>query len=168
MQIRLTPYGMDAWTRGLQQAPEMAQREMLAAVAEAVNLLESDVTGRYPVASGLTRQDIKGDYFSTPAGVLGVVGIASPVGAFVELGTRPHWAPIAPLVHWVETVLGITGVETFGIAKAIQRKIAREGTKARPLFAEALARHEAAMVRMFEDAAGRIAQHLAQPPGAPA
>lgn len=168
MRFSLTPYGLDAWTRGLQQAPEMAQREMLAAATEAVLLLQTDVKGNYPVVSGSTRDSISYDAFSTPAGVLGVVGSSAPVAGWIETGTRPHWAPIEPLVHWVEQALGVTGKETFGVAKAIQRKIALEGTKARPLFAEALARHEAALVRMFEDAAGRIAQQLAQPPGAPA
>lgn len=160
MQFRLTPYGMDAWTRGLQQAPETAQREMLVAMTEATMLLESDVKGRYPHSTGLTRASVSSDAFSTPAGVLGVVGSANPVAAFVELGTKPHWAPLWPLAEWVERVLGITGSEQLGVAKAIQRKIARQGTKPNPLFADALDRHQAAIGRMFEDAAGRIAAQL--------
>jgi len=54
----------------------------------------------------------------------------APYAAFVEVGTRPHWMPIAPLLQWVEVKLGVTDErEAYGIAKAIQAKIAREGTK---------------------------------------
>lgn len=91
MQIRLTPYGLDAWQRGLREAPKMAQREMLAAMEEATMLLEQDVKtlGHYPRDTGLTQDGIsRAVSFSQPVGVLGVVGSASPVAAFLEFGTK--------------------------------------------------------------------------------
>lgn len=132
MQIRLTPYGMDAWTRGLQQAPEMAQREMRKAMAEAVMKLEGDLKkrGHYPYRTGTTQKSIAGVQLFQPVGVLGMVGSPAPVAAFLEYGTRRM--------------------------------------KARPSFPAALERHKHAIELMFEDAASRIAQQLAQPPGAQA
>lgn len=170
MKISLTPYGLDALERGFRQAPAVARRELLAAMREATLLLEADVVGRYSEPgpkgakhTGATRASIASDAFATPAGVLGVVGSASPVAAFIELGTRgaPRgWPPLEPLLQWVHDVLGLGGEEAEGAARGIQRKIHARGTPARPFFAQALEKNEAAVGRMFEDAAGRIAAQL--------
>lgn len=92
------------------------------------------------------------------------IGVGSPLwfgaggyGEYTELGTKPHWAPLAPLVRWVEQkiqphVLAV-GVDfssgkamptrkgtkkltgdarrraIYAIARAIQIKIAEKGTE---------------------------------------
>ena len=44
-------------------------------------------------------------------------------------GRRPGtFAPIAPLIKWVEVKLGLTGREAIGVAYAINHKIKNEGT----------------------------------------
>lgn len=166
MRIKFTPYGLAALQQAFRDSPDVARRELLAAATEAVNLLESDVKGNYPHHIGLTRASITSDAFSTPAGVLGVVGSAAPVAAFIELGTKPHMPPWWPIHQWVEDKLGLRGKEAGRATRGIQLKIARQGTKPRPLFAEAAARHEAAIGRMFEDAAGRVAAQLGGQGGA--
>ncbi|MDO9093413.1 MAG: hypothetical protein Q8R98_21955 [Rubrivivax sp.] len=166
MRSTFTPYGLAALQRGFHESPDYTRRELLAAATEAVNLLESDVKGNYPRHTGLTSASITSDAFSTPAGVLGVVGSAAPVAVFTELGTRPHTPPLEPLLLWVRDVLGKTGDEGYAAARGIQRKIRARGTKANPKFAQAAQRHEGAIVRMFEGAAGRVAAHLAGPGGA--
>lgn len=123
MQLSLTPYGLDALQRGFARAPEMARAELRRAVEEAVVLLQADVTGpSYPVITGLTRASIGHQTINQPLGVSGFVGSASPVAAFIELGTRRM--------------------------------------RARPFFAQALERHQHAIARLVEDAAGRIAAQL--------
>lgn len=160
MRPKLTPYGLDALHRGMQQAPEVAQRELLAATWEAVKLLESDVVGSFPRASGVTRASVTGDAFAAPLGTVGLVGSANPVVAFVVLGTKPHTPPLEPLLLWVQQVLGKTGEEGFIAARGIQRKIRARGTPAQPIFQMALERHRAAINRMFEAAGGRVAAAL--------
>lgn len=77
------------------------------------------------------------------------VVIDAPHVAAVELGSRPHTPPLQPLIDWVKRhrkSFGITGKATkrnkgtgrfeaspeiVAIARAIQAKIAREGTKPR-------------------------------------
>lgn len=132
MQFTLTPYGLDAWQRGLRLAPETAKREMLVAVTEATLLLEADLKegppgSHYPYLTGTTMRSITPVAFSTPVGVLGLVGSPSPVAAFLALGTKYM--------------------------------------KARPSFPAALARQQSKVLRMFEDAAGRIAKRLGEMPG---
>ena len=54
----------------------------------------------------------------------------APYAAMVEVGSRPHWVPFGVLHRWVEIKLGITDpAEAYGVTKAIQQKIAREGTR---------------------------------------
>lgn len=71
----------------------------------------------------------------------------APHTGIVELGSRPHVPPLGPLIAWVKrhrAAFGIAGkgtarnkatgrfeasAEVVGIARAIQAKIAREGTK---------------------------------------
>lgn len=73
--------------------------------------------------------------------------IDAPHAATVELGSRPHMPPLQPLIDWVKrhrASFGIKGkgsvrnkstgrfeasAEVVAIARAIQRKIAREGTR---------------------------------------
>lgn len=73
--------------------------------------------------------------------------IDAPHAATVELGSRPHVAPLQPLIDWVKRHRGSFGIkgkgttrskasgrfeasaEVVAIARAIQAKIAREGTK---------------------------------------
>lgn len=54
----------------------------------------------------------------------------APYAVAVEVGSRPHWMPIEPLVKWVQVKLGISDQnEAYRVAGAIQKKIATEGTK---------------------------------------
>lgn len=160
MTPKLTPYGLDSLQRGLQQAPATAKAELLAAATEAVMLLESDVVGTFPHHTGVSRASIAGDAFSTPAGVLGLVGSSNPVVAFVELGTKPHTPPIEPLLQWVGDVLGLSGDEAFAAARGIQRKIRARGTPARKVFEQSLVRNLPRISGIFEAAGGRVAAAL--------
>jgi len=151
---------------GLQRAPEMTRRELMAAATEATMLLEREVKEKIPTgATGLTRQSVTSDVMSTPAGVLGVVGSSQPAALFVEEGTRPHMPPPAALQPWVRAVLGLDEQRAKSVAFAIALKIRARGTKAQRPFRRTLDENETQVVRMFEAAAERIAQQL---PGAPA
>lgn len=51
----------------------------------------------------------------------------------MEYGTSPHWVPIAPLKDWAKRKLG-----NEMIAYAVQKKISKLGTTAKPFFRPAL------------------------------
>lgn len=62
-----------------------------------------------------------------------VVTVGSPIwgsyGAFVEFGTRPHWAPIEPILTWVRNSMSVKAVGvSFESGKAVP---SRKGTKRR-------------------------------------
>ena len=92
------------------------------------------------------------------------VAVGSPLwaayGEYVEFGTKPHWAPIQPLITWIREkhlnrAIGVEfstgkarpsqrGTKRFkdgeleSLAYAIRAKIAREGTKKKLFVAKAL------------------------------
>jgi len=160
--LSISASGLDALERGWREAPGVTRRELLAAMTQGTLLVEREVKEGIPRgATGLTAASVSSDAFSTPAGVLGVVGSSQASASFVELGTKPHMPPVAALVPWVRAVLGVDAKRAPSVAFLIARKIARKGTPAQRPFALALARTEGQVLRMFEDAAGRIAAHLA-------
>lgn len=84
--------------------------------------------------------------------------IDAPHAMEVELGSRPHTPPLAPLVEWVRRHRLAFGMRAdargqeadfIAIARAIQRKIARDGTKPTYFVRNALPRLVAALVMEF-------------------
>jgi hypothetical protein len=157
----LSARALDVLQRGFDQAPALTNQVLMGAMTEATMLLEREVKEAIPRgATGLTAGSITSDIFSTPAGVLGVVGSSQPALLFVELGTKPHMPPVAALVPWVRSVLGLAEKEAKGVAFLIARKIARHGTKAQRPLARTLEANGAQVVRIFEDAADRLAGQI--------
>ena len=166
MRVQFTAYGLNALQRGFKEAPAVARAELLRAGQEAVLMLKSAIVGAFPHHSGVTSTSFSSSAFSTPMGVLGLVGSAAPVALFVELGTKPHTPPIQPLIQWVQDVLGKQGDEAFIAARGIQRKIRARGTPAKHVIRDTALRTEPAVVQIFEAAAQRVATHLAGSGGA--
>lgn len=159
--IEITAPGLAALQRGFEKAPVYTREALLAAMTDATQLLEREVKDAMPAVSGLTRASVTSDAFSTPAGVLGVVGSASVAAVAVELGTRPHMPPIEPLIGWVQEKLGVSAQDARSVAFAVAMKIKRHGTKAQHPFRNTLDRQGAALSRIFEGAAQAVASHLA-------
>lgn len=159
--IEITAPGLAALQRGFEKAPVYTREALLAAMTDATQLLEREVKDAMPAVSGLTRASVTSDAFSTPAGVLGVVGSASVAAVAVELGTRPHMPPIEPLIGWVQEKLGVSAQDARSVAFAVAMKIKKHGTKAQSPFRKTLDRQGAALSRIFEGAAQVVASHLA-------
>lgn len=159
--IQISAPGLVALRRGFEAAADYTQKQLLDGMSEAVALLEREAKDAMPAVSGLTRGSITSDTFSTPAGVLGVVGSASIAAAAVELGTRPHMPPVAPIARWVQEKLGVPADRAHGVAFAVARKISRVGTKAQRPFERTLRRQMGALTRIFEQRAQNVADHLA-------
>ena len=152
---------LDALRRGFDQAPEVTRRELLTAMTQGTLLVEREVKDGMPRVTGMTAASVASDAFTTPVGVIGTVGSSQPSASFLELGTKPHMPPVEALVPWVKAVLGVEPKRARSVAYLVARKIARKGTKAQKPFDKAIAATEGQVLRMFEDAAGRVAVHLA-------
>ena len=68
-----------------------------------------------------------------------VVGVDAPHAPFMEHGTRPHYPPEQPLAEWAyRKGLADSEEEAQQVARAICRKIAREGITPRHFLARAV------------------------------
>jgi len=145
------------------QAPELVAREMTAATTEAQLLLLREVKERTPTgATSALRESIHADApLRESERIMGIVGTSIAHAVPVELGTRPHFPPIAPLVDWVRAKLGITDDdEATGVAFSIARKIALRGTLAIGMFHRGLTARESDIQRIYAAATQRIATGL--------
>lgn len=162
--LYLSISGLDALRRGFEQAPDATRRELLGTMKHATLLVEREAKDRTPRVTGQTAASIASDAFSTPVGVIGTVGSSQAALTFVELGTKPHTVSAEgreALAEWAVKRLGVSKKEAPRVAFLIARKIARKGTKAQRPLADAIAATEGQVLRLFEDAAGRVAGLLA-------
>lgn len=112
----------------------------------AVNLIHGAVVENTPFAFGILRKSMFGEVLDVRGNIVGKIGTPSPYGAPVEFGTRPHWAPIEPLKLWAKRKL-----DDESLAYAVQRKIARVGTKGSFMFKMAFQSMKGRVRKLFKD-----------------
>lgn len=93
----------------------------------------------------------------TVKGLTGEVVAGAKHSIFIEEGTRPHWAPIAPLQAWAGRKLGDSG-----LGYAVQAKIAMKGTKAQPFMQPAVDKNMSKVEKIFEEVADDLVRILAK------
>lgn len=142
-------------------ARQILQQEIGQGVSTLLESMATLARSKTPVDRGLLRGAIftqvePGSGTVLVTGTLGV-GAQAPYAPYVEYGTAPHWAPIAPLKGWARRVLGDERA-----AYAIQRAIAARGTKAQPFlqpaFDAVLPRAQGALQAATDRAAQRLGQ----------
>lgn len=146
-------------------APEIAEQELLRACWESAFLLQRETVENTSVgASGgaglrasisAREPELMGD------AIIGAVATSVPYAVPVELGTKPHMPPIAPLAEWARAVLGVAPAEARAVAFRIARKIAKRGTRPQRMFGRAYDANLAQVERIFDAAGQRIAARLA-------
>ncbi|MBL3601297.1 MAG: hypothetical protein JMN25_15770 [gamma proteobacterium endosymbiont of Lamellibrachia anaximandri] len=158
-----------------EQSPELVRRELVAATDEALSILEREIKEKTPVGVGGSA-GLRGSITAytpevTPLGVLGVVGTSMAHALPVELGTRPHFPPIEPLITWLhaspkgQTLMNKVrasdpGATKYEIALAIARKIAARGTLAIGMFHRSFHQLQPQISDMYERANQRIVDGL--------
>jgi hypothetical protein len=147
--------------KAFQAAPEIVERELAAAVRRATLLLGREVRERTPVgATALLRESIsaRSPRLMAEGVVIGEVGTSLAHAEPVELGTKPHFPPILPLVDWVKSKLGIPADEARHVAFLISRKIGKRGTKPARMFSKALEAHRAQVELILQAGVARAVQ----------
>jgi len=141
--------------------PQAAQilEQAMARAAEHLRTVAFDQT---PVGATAFLRDTIGAQVSVhsqePVDVSGHVWWQAGYAPVVEYGSRPHWPPIGPLVHWAERKLHVPPGESHGVARRIQAAIARRGTRAQEFAQRSLALAEPLVERAFRQAADRLAR----------
>lgn len=172
MEIAIDLGGFAQFESLWRRAPELADRELHAAMEESLMLLQRETVEATPTgAYGLLRQSIIAREPQRLAdGLIGVVDVDDARGRFgsvlnyavaIELGTRPHFPPIEPLIDWVRAKLGVERDDAPGVAYRVARKIATSGTEGAHMFERTLQAQRTQVLRIFEAALRRLTTRLA-------
>lgn len=178
--------------RGFAAAPELTLRELRAFMARATIGLEDAAKERTPTDTGTLRGSVASAVteIRDGLGVEGTVGTALNYAVPVELGAKPHWVPLEPLIDWVKRK-GLAAVapfprgtprrkraklaarrerEVLRVARAIRFAIARRGTSqwqrerrgtpGAEMFLETFEAERGRLQREFEAVAQRIAAQI--------
>jgi hypothetical protein len=127
----------------LSVAPKQAADIINLAAFELIKLAQTNIMAgphKYPIQdTGKLAQSlnvgkgsslIEGSNFVGP--VFAEVGSNLPYAYGIEFGSPPHLAPIGQLEKWARRKLGVSNESAGAIARSVQVKIGKEGTKARP------------------------------------
>ena len=164
-RIELDTTLMQQYAQFLRQAPRIAREEMAVSLEQALGFLEREIKENVAPpgpggASGLLRGSVFHEMRGDPGGVAGVVGSPLNYALPVELGSKPHFPPLAPLQDWVEKKLGVDKSESRQVAFLVARKIARKGTAAQHPFEQGLSENSRQVVALIEAALPRIVARL--------
>tara|TARA_R110000824_G_scaffold118575_2_gene270880 strand:- start:435 stop:953 length:519 start_codon:yes stop_codon:yes gene_type:complete len=145
-------------------APEIVVEELTITTYEAELLVQREVQDLTPVgvgAGGGLRGSIGAqEPIVNGIDVVGRVSTAAAHAVPVELGTRPHFPPVEPLIDWVVAKLGIAAPEAAGVAWRIALKISRKGTEGAHMFERGLDATRGQVLRMYEQCMIRIGRRL--------
>lgn len=167
MQVLFSVENAEAITRAFFQAPEMVLEELETTMLTVTEYLVGQTQERTPADQGILKQAFISTVHVSPGldTVFGTVSNPLPYALPVELGTKPHYPPIAPLEAWAERHVEFVdeefGGDVFAAALAIQRKIGRYGTPGYGMAHFALRDGESTINAEFAECAVRIQRRLA-------
>ncbi|MEP9372613.1 HK97 gp10 family phage protein [Mesorhizobium sp. KR1-2] len=153
----------DGLRRLMTQAPDIVIEELTTGVTEASMLAEREIRERTPTSgAGTLRESIGAMPVEFAQEVVrGGVATSLPYAVPVETGSKPHMPPISPLVDWVERKLGLRDKEAQGVAWAIARKIAKQGTQGAFMFRDGFAAVEPQIMAILGAAIERATARIA-------
>ena len=147
-----------------QQSPEIVEDEVSNTLSEASLFIESQLITDLPrgATSHLAQSVASIAPIKQLDGIIAYVGTSLNYAPAVELGTKPHFPPIAPLVDWVRAVMGIEGLEAKDVAFRIARKISRKGTQGKFTFKKVYEQSQSPIEAMFQQMLKRIQQRVSK------
>jgi len=162
IEVKLEIHGLKELQALMQRYPQIAGEEMVRSMNQALVVTQAAATERAPVGvSGDLRRSINFEIRNAVgANIVGAVGPSVEYGAPVEYGSVPHYPPLAPLVLWVERKLQVSDDKVMGVARAIQHKIGRSGTKEKPYMRPAWEAVKDRVNELFAEAGKRIAERI--------
>lgn len=157
---------MEKMVRDLEGPP------IVQAMRDATMLVTRSAKQNAPVDTGRLRASIVPEVRSVGKEVQGIVGSNVLYAPFMELGTRPHFPPLAPLIRWVhrKRLAGTYSVKTrrrrggktrqaqedYQVAYMVALAISRRGLRARRYLQEALEQNEQKIVALIGRTVARI------------
>lgn len=162
MQVSIGLDAAMAISRAWATHPQLVTDELETAMLSSLLYLEGQTAERTPANLGTLRRSYTSSVSTFVDAVFGTMSSPVSYAMPIEMGTRPHFPPLAPLINWVEAKLGLVGEEAEGAARGIQRKIGRFGTPGYGMARYALIDGQATIRGEFDEAAERIVARLAR------
>ncbi|MEW8494241.1 MAG: HK97 gp10 family phage protein [Candidatus Thiodiazotropha taylori] len=150
--------------RAWSEIPDTIRDELSSATWEAEMLLLRAIKEDTPVgATSVLRESIYADVpVVNHESVSGIVGSSALHAMAVELGTKPHFPPLDPLVDWVQAKLDIKNQEEAeSVALSIARKIAARGTEGQKMFQNNFHELRPSVEQLYKKAHHNITEALA-------
>lgn len=149
LKVKADIRGLGELTDLYPQASDRARRSRLT---EAALLLERAIKELTPVGGGPIhlRDTIFSETVAQGLALSAALGTPAVYGEPVEMGTKPHFPPVAPIQHWVERKLGLQGSEAKGVAFVIARAISKRGTKPAKMFDRGFDEQRSAVLNILE------------------
>lgn len=149
------------------KGPEIVNKNLTAAMYEAVAFLEKKVKEKTPVGVG----GAQGGLLSTIAGevinkgtpfVKGIVFTQSKYGEVLEKGRRANktMPPSGVLIKWIEQKMGLYGKEAERVEFLVRRKIGKKGFPGAHMFEAAFTTYFGQIQSIFERYGFKIAQEM--------
>jgi len=167
MELSIELQNLAAIQQAFAVAPDVTLKHLARAVDESLLLAQREIAERTPTGAHqlLSKSILASSAVEfakpVPGGLLGVVGTSIDYAVPVELGTKPHFPPLAPLEDWAVAKLGVERGRAKGVAFVIARKIAKTGTAGAFMFKEGFAAVEPyiqnRMAKAVDDALAEIA-----------
>ena len=165
--IEIDASQLELAARAFRKAPAIAAEEFAGALQEVLLLLERAIKENTP--TGVNQGGgLRGATTSALTGVSAGHAIAGKVfnplsyALPVELGTRPHWPPIAPIEDWVVAKLNVPRDEAPQVAYLIARKISRKGTEGAHMFEQSLSEESDQALQIISAALPRIMARIGE------
>jgi hypothetical protein len=146
--VTLRLEGAEPLARALNRSPELVAAESLRAMTASLLLVEGDARRNVRHDTRRLMNSITHRIRGQGSRLMGEVGPSVRYGLYVERGGRPHSPPVAALVGWARR----HGVSPY----AVQRGIARRGTRARPFLLPAFTKNADKIVRLFARAGQQV------------
>lgn len=162
MQFAIQVPDAQAISAAFAAAPAMVLDELETTMGSLMLYLDRETRENTPTAAGTLRSAWlpNVDVVAATDTVYGRLTNPLPYALPVELGSRPHYPPLEPLINWVEQKLGLQGDEAEGAARGIQRKIGRYGSPGMGMAHYALADARETIQAEFAECAQRIGARL--------
>lgn len=145
--------------RLVREYPDISREVRTAKLTEALSLLEAEIQKKTPYGAGPIhlRDSIFDQVAVSGQRVSGVVGTPLEHGIPVELGTKPHFPPIAPIQFWVQKKLRIEDEkQSRAVAFLIARAISRRGTRGQKMFGTTFEENEHRVMTILGEITGEI------------
>ena len=151
--VTLRLEGAEPLERALRRSPAVVAAAQQQAMTASLLLVEGDARRNVRHDTRRLMNSITHQVAGRGNTLVGRVGPSAGYGLYVERGSRPHWPPIAALRGWARR----HNISPY----AVQRSIARKGTRARPFLLPAFTKNAPAIVRLFARAGAAVTAEIA-------